>query len=94
MRRSAIADWCAGVLAIMVFALGGLVVVKPAVDHWNDLYRGDPYRAGNHDPDDQDARPPASRLSDDGHKEGVGVSPPSERSARAGCSSCAWRSWR
>jgi DNA-binding XRE family transcriptional regulator len=23
-----------------------LVVVKPAVDHWNDLYRGDPYRAG------------------------------------------------
>jgi DNA-binding XRE family transcriptional regulator len=29
----------------MVFALGGLVVVKPAVDHWNDVYRGDPYRA-------------------------------------------------
>jgi DNA-binding XRE family transcriptional regulator len=29
----------------MVFALGGLVVVKPAVDHWNDIYRGDPYRA-------------------------------------------------
>ena len=45
MRRSAIADWCAGALAIMVFALGGLVVVKPAVDHWNDIYRGDPYRA-------------------------------------------------
>jgi DNA-binding XRE family transcriptional regulator len=44
MRRAATADWCAGVLAIIVFAVGGLVVVKPAVDHWNDLYRGDPYR--------------------------------------------------
>jgi DNA-binding XRE family transcriptional regulator len=45
MRRSATADWCAGALAILVFALGGLVVVKPAVDHWNDIYRGDPYHA-------------------------------------------------
>jgi DNA-binding XRE family transcriptional regulator len=45
MRRAAIADWCAGIVAIIVFALGGLVVVKPAVDHWNDVYRGDPYRA-------------------------------------------------
>jgi DNA-binding XRE family transcriptional regulator len=32
-------------MAIIVFALGALVVVKPAVDHWNDVYRGDPYRA-------------------------------------------------
>jgi DNA-binding XRE family transcriptional regulator len=45
MRRARVADWCAGVAAIIVFALGGLVVVKPAVDHWNDVYRGDPYRA-------------------------------------------------
>jgi DNA-binding XRE family transcriptional regulator len=31
------------VVAIIVFALGGLVVVKPALDNWDDLYRGDPY---------------------------------------------------
>jgi DNA-binding XRE family transcriptional regulator len=45
MRRARVADWCAGIAAIIVFALGGLVVVKPAADHWNDVYRGDPYRA-------------------------------------------------
>jgi DNA-binding XRE family transcriptional regulator len=43
MRRRRIADWCAGVAAISVFAFGALVVVKPAVDHWNDVYRGDPF---------------------------------------------------
>jgi DNA-binding XRE family transcriptional regulator len=45
MRRRTIADWIAGVAAVAVLALGGLVVVKPAVDHWDDLYRGDPFRA-------------------------------------------------
>ena len=33
-------------MAVAVLVLGGLVVVKPAVDHWDDLYRGDPFRAG------------------------------------------------
>jgi len=45
MKRARVADWCAGAAAIIVFAFGGLVVVKPAVDHWNDVYRGDPYSA-------------------------------------------------
>ena len=45
MRR-AIADWSACALAISILAVGGLVVVKPAVDHWDDLYRGDPFAAG------------------------------------------------
>jgi DNA-binding XRE family transcriptional regulator len=45
MRR-AIADWSACGLAVAILALGGLVVVKPAVDHWDDVYRGDPFKAG------------------------------------------------
>lgn len=45
MKRRAIADWSAGVAAVAVLVLGGLVVVKPAVDHWNDVYRDDPFRA-------------------------------------------------
>jgi DNA-binding XRE family transcriptional regulator len=45
MRR-AIADWSACALAAAILALGGLVVIKPAVDHWDDLYRGDPFAAG------------------------------------------------
>ena len=32
-------------LAVAILALGGLVVIKPAVDHWDDLYRGDPSRS-------------------------------------------------
>jgi DNA-binding XRE family transcriptional regulator len=45
MKRRAIADWSAGVVAVAVLVLGGLVVVKPALDHWNDVYRDDPFRA-------------------------------------------------
>ena len=45
MRR-AIADWSAGGLAVADPRLGGLIVVKPAVDHWDDLYRGDPFEVG------------------------------------------------
>jgi DNA-binding XRE family transcriptional regulator len=45
MRR-AVADWSACGLAVMVFALGGLIVIKPALDHWDDLYRGDPFAPG------------------------------------------------
>lgn len=45
-RRKTVADWSAGALAVIVLALGGLVVVKPAVDHWDDLYRGDPFQVG------------------------------------------------
>ena len=33
-------------MAVAILVLGGLVVVKPAVDHWDDLYRGDPFKAG------------------------------------------------
>lgn len=33
-------------MAALVLALGGLVVVKPAIDHWDDLYRGDPFAPG------------------------------------------------
>ena len=45
MRR-AIADWSACGLAVAILALGGLVVIKPAVDHWDSLYRGDPFTVG------------------------------------------------
>ena len=45
MRR-AIADWTACALAVAILALGGLVVVKPALDNWDDLYRGNPFEAG------------------------------------------------
>jgi len=45
MRR-AIADWSACGVAVAILVLGGLVVVKPAVDHRDDLYRGDPFEAG------------------------------------------------
>jgi HTH-type transcriptional regulator / antitoxin HipB len=45
MRR-AIADWSACGVAVAIIALGGLVVIKPAVDHWDDLYRGDPFTVG------------------------------------------------
>ena len=40
------ADWSACGVAVAILVLGGLVVVKPAVDHWDDLYRGDPFEAG------------------------------------------------
>ena len=45
MRRG-IADWTACGLAVAVLALGGLIVIKPAVDHWDSLYRGDPFEPG------------------------------------------------
>ena len=45
MRR-AIADWSACALAVAILALGGLVVIKPAIDNWDDLYRGDPFQPG------------------------------------------------
>lgn len=44
--RGRVADWSAGALAVIVLALGGLVVVKPAVDHWDSLYRADPFEVG------------------------------------------------
>jgi HTH-type transcriptional regulator/antitoxin HipB len=33
-------------VAVAILVLGGLVVVKPAVDQWDDLYRGDPFTVG------------------------------------------------
>ena len=33
-------------MAVAILVLGGLVVIKPAVDHWDDLYRGDPFKVG------------------------------------------------
>ena len=45
MRRG-IADWSAAALAIAVMAFGGLIVVKPAIDHWDDVYRSDPFVVG------------------------------------------------
>jgi DNA-binding XRE family transcriptional regulator len=44
--RARVADWSAGLLAVLVLVLGGFVVLKPAIDHWNDLYRGDPFEVG------------------------------------------------
>jgi DNA-binding XRE family transcriptional regulator len=32
-------------LAVAILAFGGLVVVKPAVDNWDDLYRANPFAA-------------------------------------------------
>ncbi len=45
MRR-AIADWSAAALAVAILVLGGLVVIKPATDHWDDVYRADPFVVG------------------------------------------------
>ena len=45
MRRS-IADWTAAALAVAILGVGGLVVIKPAVDHWDDVYRADPFVVG------------------------------------------------
>jgi DNA-binding XRE family transcriptional regulator len=46
MRRERIADWCAGALAVVVLVLGGLIVVKPAIDDWETLYRSTPFEVG------------------------------------------------
>jgi DNA-binding XRE family transcriptional regulator len=43
MRRT-IADLSAAALALLVLAFAGLVVVKPAIDNWDDIYRGNPFR--------------------------------------------------
>jgi DNA-binding XRE family transcriptional regulator len=43
LTRSAIADWSAGLLAVGVLVFGGLVVLKPALDDWDGLYRSDPF---------------------------------------------------
>jgi DNA-binding XRE family transcriptional regulator len=43
LTRKGIADWSAGILAVAVLVLGGLVVVKPALDDWDALYRTDPF---------------------------------------------------
>jgi DNA-binding XRE family transcriptional regulator len=32
-------------MAVVVLGAGGVVVVKPAVDHWNELYRATPFEA-------------------------------------------------
>ena len=45
MRRG-IADWSAAALAVAILVLGGLVVIKPAADHWDDVYRADPFVVG------------------------------------------------
>ena len=45
MRRQ-IADWSAAVLAVAILGVGGLVVIKPALDHWDDVYRADPFVVG------------------------------------------------
>src|SRR5215212_1347725 len=45
MRRH-IADWSAAAIAVLILGLGGLVVLKPAIDHWDDVYRADPFVAG------------------------------------------------
>ena len=45
MRRS-IADWTAAALAVAILGVGGLVVIKPALDHWDDVYRADPFVVG------------------------------------------------
>jgi DNA-binding XRE family transcriptional regulator len=45
MRRG-IADWSAAALAVAILALGGLLVIKPAADHWDDVYRSDPFVVG------------------------------------------------
>jgi DNA-binding XRE family transcriptional regulator len=42
MRRW-VADLTAGILAVAVLGLGGLVVVKPALDDWDALYRASPF---------------------------------------------------
>jgi DNA-binding XRE family transcriptional regulator len=42
MRRR-VADWSAGILAVAVLVFGGLVVIKPALDNWDALYRASPF---------------------------------------------------
>ena len=45
MRRH-VADWSGAALAIAILAFGGLIVVKPAIDHWDETYRADPFVVG------------------------------------------------
>jgi DNA-binding XRE family transcriptional regulator len=45
MRRH-IADWSGAAVAILILVVGGLVVMKPAIDHWDDVYRADPFVVG------------------------------------------------
>ncbi len=45
MRRQ-IADWSAAAAAVAILGFGGLVVIKPAIDHWDDVYRADPFVVG------------------------------------------------
>jgi DNA-binding XRE family transcriptional regulator len=45
MRRG-IADWSAAALAVAILGLGGLLVIKPAADQWDDVYRADPFVVG------------------------------------------------
>jgi DNA-binding XRE family transcriptional regulator len=45
MRR-AIADWSAAALAVLILGVGGLIVIKPAIDHWDEVYRADPFVVG------------------------------------------------
>jgi DNA-binding XRE family transcriptional regulator len=45
MRRG-IADWAAAALAVAILGLGGLLVIKPALDHWDDVYSADPFVVG------------------------------------------------
>jgi DNA-binding XRE family transcriptional regulator len=45
MRRT-IADWSACGLAVAILAFGGLIVIKPALDNWDEVYRGDPFAPG------------------------------------------------
>jgi DNA-binding XRE family transcriptional regulator len=45
MRRN-LADGSAALLAIAILVLGGLIVVKPALDNWDEVYRADPFAVG------------------------------------------------
>jgi DNA-binding XRE family transcriptional regulator len=67
MRRH-VADWSAAALAIAILAFGGLIVVKPAIDHWDETYRADPFVVGTttqkvHDRDRDSERAKVGRTT-------------------------------
>jgi hypothetical protein len=43
--REKVATTTAGLIAVMVLGFGTVVVVKPAIDHWSDVYSADPFAA-------------------------------------------------
>jgi HTH-type transcriptional regulator / antitoxin HipB len=83
-RRTRIADWSAGVLAVLVLVLGSLVVLKPAIDNWSDLYSGDPFATGTTTQTVKKSRPGAAAETTTTTTEEASASPVERVLGRSG----------